>query len=470
LSVEALEDRYLLSLSFAPPIQLPLEPSPSQVLMADVTGNGVADIVTMNPNNTVTVILSNGDGTFQAPITSPAGFGLGFGLHLAAAHLHGDQALLDLVVANSGFAEGRGDGSLNLLVGNGDGTFQPPVILATRIFPGGVVVGDFTGDGIPDLVLTNGIDQNGTNLLLFQGNGDGTFQAPVSFADGIPIDTQFDGGLAAADLNGDGKLDLIVADTARGRASILLGNGDGTFQDPISIRTTQSGGSAAGLVVGHFHDPNTLDLAVADISRSSVSVVLGNGDGTFQAPIDSSAGALSIPEALAAADFTNDGNLDIVAMNQHDQGVSLLLGNGDGTFQAPQIISLGSAPFSVAVGDFNGDGLPDVVTSQPGFVSVLLNEGDSGTSLPGGLAGALTAGFGGKEGAMPAEAAASDVATAAANAADVGAAQLPDIEHSPIQASAEDTSALIHSQTQALDAVFTHLWTPVDPSVAFETR
>jgi hypothetical protein len=466
LLVESLEERDLLS--FLPPIQLPLDATPSQVLVADVTGNGIPDIVTVNRDNTVSVILSNGDDTFQAPLTSSAGIGLGLGLHVAAAHLHGDQAPLDLVVANSGFAEAGSVGSLNLLVGNGDGTFQPPVILATGIFPGGVVVGDFTGDGIPDLVLTNGIDQNGTNLLLFQGNGDGTFQAPVSFADGIPIDTQFDGGLAAADLNGDGKLDLIVADTARGRASILLGNGDGTFQDPISIPTVPLG-STEGLVVGHFHDPNILDLAVADISRSSVSVVFGNGDGTFQAPIDSSAGALSFPEALAAADFNNDGNLDIVAMNKHDQGVSVLLGNGDGTFQAPQIISLGSTPISVAVGDFNGDGLPDVVTTHPGFVSVLLNEGDSGTSLPGGLVSALAVGFGGNDRAMPAEAGASDAPTAAANA-EVLAAQLPDIQQSAVQASAEDASTLIHSPTEALDAVFTHLFGSVDPWVAFETR
>jgi hypothetical protein len=381
-----------------------------QVLVADVTGNGIPDIVTANNlNNTVSVILSNGDGTFQAPLTSPAGVGLGFGLQVAAAHLHGDQAALDLVVANSGFAEAGSLGSLNLLVGNGDGTFQPPIILATGITPTAVVVGDFTGDGIPDLVVTNGFDQNQTNLLLFQGNGDGTFQAPVSFADGIAIDTSFDGGLAAADLNSDGNLDLIVAHGSPGGASILLGNGDGTFQAPVSIPTTPFGGSAAGLVVGHFHDPNTVDLAVADPSRSSVSVVLGNGDGTFQAPVDFSTGALSTPEALAVADFNNDDNLDIVAMNQHDQGVSVLLGNGDGTFQAPQIISLGSTPGAVAVGDLNGDGLPDVVTSHPpdpittdpGFASVLLDAGDGATPLPGGFTGAVTTGVGVTEQSAP---------------------------------------------------------------------
>jgi hypothetical protein len=471
LVVESLEELNLLS--FLSPIQLPLDQSPSQVWVADVNGDGTPDIVTANDlNNTVSVILSNGDGTFQSPLTSTDSFGLALETNLAAAHLHGDQAPLDLVVANSGFAEGGSDGSLNLLVGNGDGTFQAPVILATGITPSAVVVGDFTGDGIPDLVVANGVDSNQTNLILFQGNGDGSFQAPVSFADGIPIDAFTAGGLSAADLNGDGNLDLIVADSAHGRANILLGNGDGTFQAPISIPTIPFG-SAAGLVVGHFHDSNIFDLAVADVSRDAVSVVLGNGDGTFQAPVDFSTGVLSTPEALAAADFNNDGNLDIVTMNQHDHGVSVLLGNGDGTFQAPQIISLGSTPGAVAAGDFNGDGFPDVVTTHPGpwpFVSVLLNAGDGSTSLPGGLAGAVTAGFGGKEPAMPAEAAASYTPTAAANAADVGAAQRPDIQHSPVQAAAEDTLPLTHSQTDDLDVVFTHLFAPVDPSVAFEPR
>ena len=113
-------------------------------------------------------------------------------------------------------------------------------------------------------------------------------------------------------------------------------------------------------------------------------MVLGNGDGTFQAPVDFSTGALSTPEALAATDFNNDGNLDIVATNQHDHGVAVLLGNGDGTFQAPQIISLDNTPGAVAVGDLNGDGLDDVVTTHAGpspFVSVLFNEGAVPTAV-----------------------------------------------------------------------------------------
>jgi hypothetical protein len=444
LILEALEARYLPS--FLAPVAVGTDQSPFQAVVADVNGDGVPDIVTANDaGNTVSVILSNGDGTFQAPVSFSSGSGQNLGIHLAACHFHGDQGPLDLVVANTGFAELGITGSLNLLAGNGDGSFQDPVSLGTHIIPGAVAVGDFNDDGTPDLVVANGVDSSSSSLLLFPGNGDGTFQDPVPFADRIPI-----GDLAAADVNGDGNLDLVISDAPHGNARVLLGNGDGSFQDPVTVATTPSG-FASGLVVARFHDPNIIDLAVANPINDAVSVVLGNGDGTFQAPVLISTGFFTSPGDVAVGDFNGDGNLDLVATNQHDHGVSVLLGNGDGTFRLPEVLRLDSSPFAVAVGDFNGDGLPDVVTTHPGlspFVSVLFNAGDANPSPAGRPGGDLPVSTGGWHGAVVAGPV-STTTPAAPGSPIVKLFKLADV-----QPSAEDWLAWARDHALAVDGVF----------------
>jgi hypothetical protein len=265
---------------------------------------------------------------------------------------------LDLAVADYATS------TISVLLGNGDGTFQAHVEYATGRYPESVAVGDFNSDGKLDLVVSN----NGSNTVsILLGNGDGTFQVQVEYAtENLPL------GVAVADFNRDGKLDLAVANSSANTVSILLGNGDGTFQPAVNY--SAGGGSPA---VGDFNQDGDLDLVVLG---SDINVLLGNGDGTFQPPVSYSAG--SNPTMVAVADFNADGKLDLAVTNNgsnSDNTVSILLGNGDGTFQAHVDYGTGSSNLcSVAVGDFNGDGRPDLVVADlfSTDVRLLLGNGD----------------------------------------------------------------------------------------------
>ena len=269
-----------------------------------------------------------------------------------------------------------------ILLGNGDGTFQP----AQTYSSGGsgassIAVADLNGDGKLDIVVAND-DSNTFTVLL--GNGDGTFQPANSFASGgyYPV------SVAVADVNGDGKPDLLLANScadstcqSNGIVSVLLGDGKGGFTAPQSY---SSGGSEAGpIAIADFNGDGKLDVAVDNPCvygrcegqvNGVLGVLLGNGDGTFQAALRTSVppNMSGIGWQLTVADFNGDGKLDVVSGLP---GV-LLLGNGDGTFQAP--LNLGAWGPGSVVGDFNGDGKPDLAVGG-GNVVVLLNKTPTAT-------------------------------------------------------------------------------------------
>ena len=272
------------------------------------------------------------------------------------------------------------------LLGNRDGSFQAPIVLnAGSQIKGAVVIADFNKDGANDIVLAQ---KNA--VVVLRGNGQGGFASPMTFTA-----TSSPAAMIAADINGDGKLDLAIADTGN-IAAVLLGNGDATFQAPLTIAVGQF---PASIAAGDFNGDGRLDLAVTDGGSSqsqhgnTVAVLLGAGNGQFQAAsfIPVAAG----PFGIAVTDLNHDGKLDITVTNSATDQVSGLLGKGDGTFEAPTTFTVvsgpkpngGYSPNSVAVDDFNGDGNPDLVVSgrNTSTATILLGDGKGGFGKPANL-------------------------------------------------------------------------------------
>ena len=327
--------------------------TPYSVAVGDFNGDGKPDLAVTNYSSfSVSVLLGNGEGTFQPAVNYATG---NYPFSVAVGDFNGDGKL-DLVVANFG------GNSVSVLLGNGDGTFQPAVLYAAGSNPISVAVGDFNGDGKLDLAVADYANFSNVSVLL--GNGDGTFQPAVSYASGSEARS-----VAVGDFNGDGQLDLAVANDIGGIVSVLLGKGDGTFQPPVNYF---AGASPSSVAVGDFNGDGKLDLAVANNGGGNISVLLGNGDGSFQTAVNYAVG--NAPVTITVGDFNGDGTLDLAVSNQVSNNVSVLLGNGDGTLQPALNFPADPNSFSVAMGDFNGDGRMDlaVANANANNVSILL--------------------------------------------------------------------------------------------------
>jgi hypothetical protein len=366
-------------------------PSPAAIVAADLTGNGISDLITANTGgDSVSVLLGNGDGTFQPPQNFPAG---NQPLRVVAGDFTGD-GIPDLVVLNRGTAPDF-QGTLSLLVGNGDGTFQAPQTIhfhpGVHIFPRDLVAGDFFGDGHLDLAVSESVVLDSPSEIdVLRGNGDGTFGTDVTTF--LPFDAN-PRGLAVGDFNGDGKLDLAVVGTSgtQDGVYVLRGNGNGGFLSPFLFLPTDT--SSAGATAADLTGNGVLDLVVANSLAATVSVLRGRGDGTFQSAVNYPVGAGA--NAVVVGNFTGDGIPDLATANAADNTVSVLAGVGDGTFRPETRYLVGTGPAALAAGDFNGDGALDLATadSASNNVTVLLQP-SGGQDSPGGTGAADLGGSG----------------------------------------------------------------------------
>jgi hypothetical protein len=371
LHVEALETRNLFS--FSSITNYAAGSAPAAVALGDFNNDTRLDLAVANlHDHTVSVLLGKPDGTFGPAVNADTGVSP---IALAVGDFNGDDKL-DIATVNYG-------ADISILQGNGDGTFQAA---RSTDLPGGqepvsVAVGDFNGDGKLDITAAgcSGYSYPGygsnyddyANVLL--GNGDGSFtSSDAKLVNNNASRVDF-GSVAVGDFNGDAKPDLAVV--AMGYATILLGNGDGTLQAPVGSTSV-----ASGVAVGDFNADGKPDLAA--LTYRSLSVSLGNGDGTLQTSKSYDA---SNSMSVAVGDINADGKLDLVATSYSGDFVSgftsyvnVLLGYGNGTLAAAQTTTLASGrPNDVALGDLNDDGWIDVVTADydTNKVTVLVNGG-----------------------------------------------------------------------------------------------
>jgi hypothetical protein len=347
-------------------------PNPSAVAVGDFNGDGKADLaVTAEGNNRVYIYTGNGTGTFSFSISYVVG---SQPVAILATDLN-HNGTIDLAVAN------RQSATVSILLGHGDGTFNAAVGYPVGQLPESIAMGSFNPDGYADLVTANSGDVCGPpfnpcgTVSLLRNVGDGTFSTGATLYPGV-VPTNIATGVFTA----SGDSDVVVTSANSNEYFVYLGDGGGAF--PV-VKGPLTTASAFAIAVADFNGGGKSDLALSRANFGDVSLQLGNGDGTFQAEAIYSEGTASAhPYAVAIGDFDGDSSPDLALANYGDNSVAVLRDRtlGNGGFDTALTFSGGlNNPSSIAVGDFNRDGKPDlvVVNSSANNLTVLLN-----TSVP----------------------------------------------------------------------------------------
>jgi uncharacterized protein (TIGR03437 family) len=327
------------------------------IAVSDFNGDGVPDSAALTANG-ISVSLNGPNGTTLSRTLYPVA-GLGVARSIVAADFNRD-GLPDLAVTQGTFPTAANPfppGNLVVLPGRRDGTFGSPVQFPVGpIYNTYLASGDFNGDGFMDLAFTHTVAKGSGEVAVLLGKGDGTFHAPVGYPVGPGPFT-----LIAADFTGDGKLDLAALDAfgVTNSVWVLPGRGDGTFQPAVSSPSLTKEGFLGYADLNH--DGN-LDLVIADQPASAMEVMLGNGNGTFQAGKQYLIGAHPISIAIVPL---HDESTALLTADNASNNLFVALVGGDGVVHSPELQSLGVAPSAVAAVDLNGDHQPDLVVTDP---------------------------------------------------------------------------------------------------------
>lgn len=339
------------------------------LVVGDFDGDGDLDIAVANTSdNNIGVFLNGGTANFANQVPYPTDVGP---LALGAGLFNADNSL-DLVTGN-------GNNNASFLPNNGNGTFGGKTDVPLTNTPTGIAVADFDGDGDPDAAFPDAV----SNLRVLINNGGLAFTNQANTSNGKLTTPK---GAVTADFSGDGKPDVAIADTGGNRAVVWTNSGvAGALFPDTNINNTLTlppGSMPQGIAAGDFNNDGKIDIVVPNPANNSknVSVFLNQGGGNFSAGTTFPAGSDSFQAAVA--DFNKDNKQDVVVLDFLVGNIAVLLGNGDGTFQDQKLFPVGKdganatiTPRSVAVGDFNGDTLPDVVIASDlnKVISVLLN-------------------------------------------------------------------------------------------------
>jgi FG-GAP-like repeat len=330
--------------------------------------------VTDTKTSSISILPNNGHGVFQAAVNTPAVNPLG---PIAAGDFNNDGKL-DIVMASTA---GGGTTTLSVFLATGGGSFSAPIASSAPFIPSSVVVGDFNGDGFQDLLV---LGRGSVGVAVLLGKGNGTFQQSAAFLLGPMGSTAG----AAVDVNGDGKLDFAALSEGPGLIYVVLGAGDGTFHTASNTTVPPSLSVSFSVLAGDFDGDGKADLIVANSMNSTGNLYFlrGSGDGTFLAPVIIAHPVFPVgghpcvncSQLLAAGDLNSDGKLDLVMAIPGNNTMGVLLGNGDGTFQALVEYAAGTVGItSVGIGDFNADGKPDVVAvDNNGGLFLFIGNGD----------------------------------------------------------------------------------------------
>ncbi|TDN37256.1 hypothetical protein E4631_25160 [Hymenobacter sp. UV11] len=339
--------------------------TPYAIVVADVNGDGIPDLLTANQvSSTAGVLLGTGTGSFGAATTFSTGAG-SYPRSIAVADVNGDGKP-DLLTANPV------SNTAGVLLGTGTGSFGAATTFSNGAgsYPVSIAVADVNGDGKPDLLMAN---QSNSTAGVLLGTGTGSFGAATIFSTGAD---SYPNGIAVADVNGDGKPDLLTANSSSSTAGVLLGTGTGNF-GAVTTFSTGAGSTPVSITVADGNGDGIPDLFTANQGSNTAGVLLGTGTGSFGAATTFSTGAGSYPRSIAVADVNGDGKPDLLTANYGSSTAGVLLGTGTGSFGAATTFSTGadSYPRSIAVADVNGDSKPDLLTANNGSstAGVLLN-------------------------------------------------------------------------------------------------